>query len=113
MKYLLLIINAASTPGTHPNNVSRVTIMIDPQPLSITASGGKMMQRRTRQQLIFLYLSLISMSSSLFLYKYIRYSRKKVAKPTIARNTYGPSTACLPRGKFLGYTIDAKNLAGQ
>jgi hypothetical protein len=91
--------------------------MIDPQPLSITASGGKMMQRRTRQQtrqqLIFLYLSLISMSSSLFLYKYIRYSRKKVAKPTIARNTYGPSTACLPRGKFLGYTIDAKNLAGQ
>jgi len=50
---LLLIINAAITPGTQPIKVSRVTITIDPHPLSITASGGKIMHNNTRQQLIF------------------------------------------------------------
>lgn len=46
------MINAAITPGTHPINVNMVVIMIDPQPLSITASGGKMIHNKTRQQLI-------------------------------------------------------------
>jgi hypothetical protein len=46
------MINAAITPGTHPNRVNIVVIMIDPQPLSITASGGKMIHNKTRQQLI-------------------------------------------------------------
>jgi hypothetical protein len=41
---------AAIAPGTHPAIVSRVTSTTDPQPLSNTASGGRMMQRRTRPQ---------------------------------------------------------------
>lgn len=49
---LLRIINAAITPGIHPSRVNRNTIMIEPQPLPITASGGKMMARMTRQILI-------------------------------------------------------------
>ena len=31
------------TPGTQPQSVSRNTMSIDPQPRSITASDGKMM----------------------------------------------------------------------
>ena len=37
-------------PGTHPHAVRSETITIDPHPLSSTARGGKMMQRRTRPQ---------------------------------------------------------------
>jgi len=48
----LLITNAAITPGIQPNSVRIVVIMIDPQPLSRTASGGKMIHRITRKQLI-------------------------------------------------------------
>lgn len=42
-----MITKAPITPGTHPANVSRNTIITDPQPLSITAKGGKMMERMT------------------------------------------------------------------
>ena len=38
------------TPGTQPQSVSRNTMSIDPQPRSITASGGKMMARMTWRQ---------------------------------------------------------------
>ena len=41
------MINAAMTPGTQPQSVSRSTMSIDPQPRSITASGGKRIDRRT------------------------------------------------------------------
>jgi hypothetical protein len=52
--YLLLqIINAPITPGTHAQRVRRNTINIEPHPLSITASGGKITQRITRQMDIF------------------------------------------------------------
>jgi len=44
--------SAAITPGTQPINVNIVVINIDPHPLSMTASGGKMMHTITRQQLI-------------------------------------------------------------
>lgn len=55
--YLLLhIISAPITPGTHAQSVRRKTITIDPQPLSITAKGGKMIQRITRQIDIVLFL---------------------------------------------------------
>lgn len=37
------------TPGTQAQRVRRKTIKIDPQPLSITAKGGNMIQRITRQ----------------------------------------------------------------
>ena len=35
------------TPGTHPQQVSRVTITIDPHPRSMTASGGHKMAKST------------------------------------------------------------------
>lgn len=44
---LLIIIMAAITPGIHPAPVNRKTIIIDPQPLSITANGGKMIHNNT------------------------------------------------------------------
>jgi hypothetical protein len=39
-------------PGTHPTMVKSSTIIIEPQPLSYTASGGRKMERRIRQILI-------------------------------------------------------------
>ena len=44
---LFNIINAAITPGIHPANVRISTMIIEPQPLSNTARGGKMIERRT------------------------------------------------------------------
>lgn len=44
---LLIIIMAAITPGIQPAPVKSKTINIDPQPLSITANGGKMMHNNT------------------------------------------------------------------
>ena len=41
------MIKAANTPGIHPNKVNKNTIKIDPQPLSITASGGQTMANST------------------------------------------------------------------
>ena len=38
------------TPGTQPMQVRMSTIRKEPQPLSITDSGGKMMANRTRRQ---------------------------------------------------------------
>ena len=50
LTYLLLhIINAPITPGTHAQRVRRNTITIEPHPLSITARGGKIIQKITRQ----------------------------------------------------------------
>jgi hypothetical protein len=46
---LLQIINAPITPGIHAQRVRIKTINIEPHPLSITASGGNMMQSITRQ----------------------------------------------------------------
>ena len=46
---------AAITPGTHPQNVSSSTIKNDPQPLPITARGGKSIARRTLIKLIVVY----------------------------------------------------------
>lgn len=44
------MMSAAMTPGTQPQSVSRNTMSIDPQPRSITASGGKIMARMTWRQ---------------------------------------------------------------
>lgn len=41
---MLLIIKAPRTPGIQPHNVNISINKIDPQPLSTTASGGKMIQ---------------------------------------------------------------------
>ena len=45
--FLFKIIRAAITPGTHPQQVSIKTIVIDPHPLSKTARGGKIIARKT------------------------------------------------------------------
>jgi len=43
------MIRAAITPSTHPKKVRIRTInIIDPQPLSKTAKGGKIIDKRTR-----------------------------------------------------------------
>ncbi len=49
---LLIITNAAITPGTHPHNVNKRTIITDPHPLSKTAKGGKKIDNKTLQILI-------------------------------------------------------------
>lgn len=46
---LFKIIKAAITPGTQPSKVRIKTITIEPQPLSRTASGGKIIASRTLQ----------------------------------------------------------------
>ena len=48
--YFLFMMRAPMTPGTQAQRVSRKTIRIDPQPLSITARGGKMIHNKTRQK---------------------------------------------------------------
>ena len=39
--------SAAKTPGTQPNSVNKNTMIIDPHPLSTTASGGHTMDNNT------------------------------------------------------------------
>lgn len=46
----MLIIKAAITPGIQPKTVKIKTITKEPQPLSITANGGKTMHNKTRKQ---------------------------------------------------------------
>lgn len=46
------MINAAITPGTHPQSHKINTIIIEPQPLSKTAKGGHKIERSTLQKLI-------------------------------------------------------------
>lgn len=46
---LVTIRRAAITPGIHPQQVRIKTSKTEPQPLSMTASGGNMMQRMTLQ----------------------------------------------------------------
>jgi hypothetical protein len=50
--FLFNIINAAKTPGIQPAMVSKNTINTLPQPLSITAKGGKNIDKMTRNKLI-------------------------------------------------------------
>ena len=49
-QFLLRMTSAAMMPGTQPAKVSRKTISTDPHPRSMTASGGKMMAKRTRRR---------------------------------------------------------------
>ena len=52
---LFKITKAAITPGTQPQSHNKKVILIEPQPLSKTASGGHMIDRITRQMLIFFF----------------------------------------------------------
>jgi len=47
--FLLQITNAPITPGIQPQSARIKMISIEPQPLSSTANGGKIIQRITRQ----------------------------------------------------------------
>ena len=49
---LLRITNAAMTPGTQPQSHNKKTIIMEPQPLSITAKGGQMIDSKTLQKLM-------------------------------------------------------------
>ena len=49
---LFKITNAAITPGTQPHIHQINTIIIDPRPLSKTASGGQIMDKKTLNRLI-------------------------------------------------------------
>ena len=53
---LFKITNAAITPGTQAQHVRIKTIIIEPQPLSKTASGGNNIESITLQILILIFL---------------------------------------------------------
>ncbi len=53
---LFKIIKAAMTPGTQPQIHSKKVIKMEPQPLSKTAKGGKIIDKITRQILIICFL---------------------------------------------------------
>ena len=55
--FLLQMIIAPITPGIQASSVRMRTIKIEPQPLSITASGGKIMHRITRQRDILFHIN--------------------------------------------------------
>lgn len=46
------------TPGIHPHNVNKNTINIDPQPISMTDNGGKMIANKTLSNdiIVFFYV---------------------------------------------------------
>jgi hypothetical protein len=46
---------APITPGIHPQSVSKKIIKKEPQPLSITESGGKKIASNTLIKLIFIF----------------------------------------------------------
>lgn len=48
--FLLRMTRAPITPGTQPHRVKIVTMSTEPQPRSMTASGGKMMDSNTLKQ---------------------------------------------------------------
>lgn len=48
-QFLLRMTSAPMTSGTHPQRVRRNTMRTDPHPRSMTASGGKIMERMTRK----------------------------------------------------------------
>jgi len=53
---LFKIIKAANTPGIHPRTVNINVIITDPQPLSITAKGGQIIQSNTLKHPILISL---------------------------------------------------------
>jgi hypothetical protein len=53
---LFSITKAAITPGTHPQQVNKNTIKIEPQPLSRTAKGGKIIHKiRLKQDIVIIF----------------------------------------------------------
>ena len=94
---------AAITPGTQPTRVNIVVMTIEPQPLSITANGGKMMHTKTRQQLID-FLSFFNLFSILG----DKYSRYCYVVPYIICDAakLGPTS----RGLYAKYLLTSHRL---
>jgi hypothetical protein len=63
------MIRAAITPGIHAHKVKMKTITTLPQPLSITAKGGKIMDKITRQ--ILMLKNDLRLQNSLKLFDYM------------------------------------------
>ena len=59
---LFSITKAAITPGTHPQQVNKNTIKIEPQPLSRTAKGGKIIHKIRLKQDIGIIFSKYTMN---------------------------------------------------
>ena len=60
------MISAPMTPGIQPKSVRIKTIVMEPQPRSITASGGKMMANSTwRQDIVYRVFIVVINSSGL------------------------------------------------
>jgi hypothetical protein len=51
---LFKITKAPIIPGIHPQSVSKKIIKNEPQPLSITDNGGKIIANKTLKKLIFI-----------------------------------------------------------
>jgi len=64
LESLLRMTRAPITPGIHPAAVRIVTMMNEPQPLSTTASGGKIIDSNTLNSDIVHLLSLTSLIHS-------------------------------------------------
>jgi len=56
--------SAAITPGTQPQKVKSRTIRKEPQPLPITAKGGKSMANNTRIKLILILIDVLNRSKN-------------------------------------------------
>src|SRR5690606_39883914 len=68
-RYYLNFIKITSAPittRTQPQSHNIKTINIQPQPQTITAKGGQIMESRTRQKLIVIFFEGIPVSSSFF-----------------------------------------------
>ena len=59
---LFSITKAAIDPGTHPQQVNKNTIKIEPQPLSRTAKGGKIIHNMRLKQDIGIIFSKYTMN---------------------------------------------------
>jgi len=59
---LFKITKAAITPGTQPQSHNKKTMKIEPQPLSITASGGQIIESKTLQKLMMNYFKMIDVA---------------------------------------------------
>jgi hypothetical protein len=65
--FLLRITSAAITPGTHPQDVSRSVMRIEPHPLSMTARGGKIKDNNTLPKDMVVFFSFRSKNNNIFL----------------------------------------------
>lgn len=61
--------SAAKTPGIQANNVRRNTIKIEPQPLSMTASGGQIIDNNTLKKPIINFVYKYTLISETLIYR--------------------------------------------